>query len=469
MREYVFVNLKTKNYKKRINSVANNKINAVEEVSSNVRQKELLAVQQNAQMEEARWKKALEMKDPARLYSCFWLVIEILNHVGLDESEGAVMAQAQLMDVEHSMQQNMIKISKALSDIQGNEQGYNVYQAANGVLSPDTFLGLKTAYYNMSLDSSGNIQEQGSNFEQDVNSLETAIKQLYYSDSSDTSAPTVGDLSKIANPYVWQNGQDFDLTSFWSNLEAKFTAAGFNNPHQTGFSMVSSNPSAKASLIQQYMYYKAQSTVYSTNSDTVNAAHGDISKLVSFDPPIAGQLPSETDNNDAIIGQVLQALNLFDTTVNVQTTASGMNSLNPNGDNLLKLILEGQNSIYSQQSSGTAQAGVYAEMNMEAYRSFWSKTSAAKSAANIDPSLLGDYTNNWTQISGGGVGGADVLTGWYTQTNSVQSSIGSDTTTNSSTMQAMTANEGDEVSVGQNAIKALNQYVEALSQSQISA
>lgn len=450
----------------------NNHIDPVEGVSAVSKQKELIALQKQTQAEENAWKKALDTKDPARIYSCFWLVIQILNHVGLDVTDGAVIAQAQLMDVEHKMQQCMIKISKALSDIQGNEAGYHVYQA-NGTLAPDTFLGLKSSYYNMSLTGNptqaGSVTETGKGLEDDVNSLISSLKQLYYSDASDASAPTVGDLSKIVNPYVWQNGKDFDLTGLWQHLEASYNSAGFNNPYGTSFKMVSSNSSDKASLMQQYMYYKAQSTVYTTNSDTVNATGGDITKLLSFDPPKPND-PSQNMSCDAMISQVLQTLNMFNTSNQVETSATGYTSfgLQPTNEPLLKLILLGLNNIY-HGDAGNEYAGVYAEFNMAAYNSYWSKPGADKSAQTLDPSLLGPGLP-WSQVvPGAGTSGADVLTNWYTQTNSVQSSIGSDTSTNSSTMQAQTANEGDEVSVGQNAIKSLNQYVNALCQNQNSA
>jgi hypothetical protein len=460
----------------------NNHVDPIEGVSAASKQQELITLQKSAQSEENAWKKALETKNPVHKFSCFWLVIQMINHVGLDVSDGAVIAQAQLMDVEHKMQQCMIKISKAISNIQGHEQGYHFYQDGAGKYAPDMFLGLvnpssaSSGYYNMSMGAGANSPSQISefvapDFKKDTNDLITAIKQLYYSDASDASAPSVGDLSKIVNPFVWQNGKDFDLKGLWSSLEGKFNAAGLNNPYQTSFKMISSDPSSKASLLQQYMYYKAQSTIYTTNSDTVNGAQGDITKLVCFDPPSSD--PTQSSHTDEMITQILQALNIFTGSCSLNTSLTGVTTnqylLQPVTEPLLKLILLGINKIYTV-ADGTTYAGVYAELNMEAYNSYWAKPSADKSAQDIDSGNLGTPTSgSWTKVDGTGSSSSEVLGYWYGQTNSVQTSIGSDTSSNSSTMQAMTANEGSEVTVGQNSIKALNQYVNAVCQNQNSA
>jgi hypothetical protein len=449
--------------------VANNNnnyhIEPVEGVSAASNQNALIALQKQSQAEENQWKKALETKNPARVYSCFWLVIQILNHVGLNVTDGAIIAQSQLMDVEHKMQQCMIKISKGLSDIQGNEAGYKFYNSGQGYLFADSKLGLKTNYYNMPEKGLWGVQssDQASDaYAKDVSSIEDSIKQLYFADNTDASAPSIGDLSKIVNPYVWQNGKDFDMTGFWSQLESKYS--GLNNPYGTSFKMVSSNSSDKASLLQQYMYYKAQSTIYTTSSDTVNAAGGDISKLVSFDPP-AEDITKNT-NIDPMLSQVLSTLNLFKVKPTTQTTAAGSCPLLDAQKDLLELMLEGKNTISRADAQHDAP-GVYAALNYAAYNSYWSKAGADKSAQDLTLDQLGGNPF-WgaTQVDGVGQGAGDVLGNWSTQTNSVQSSIGNDTSTNSSTMQAQTANEGDEVSVGQNAIKALNQYVNSICQNQ---
>lgn len=447
----------------------NNHVDPVEGVSAVSNQDKLLAAQQDAAAEEARWKKACSTKDAAHVYSCFLLVIEILNHIGLDRMDGAVIAQSQLMDVEHKIQQCVIKISKAISDIQSNEAGYHVYQSQRtGYLSADTYLGLKTNFYNMPVAG-----EVGPSYSKDVGDIENAIGQLYFSVNADPSTPTVGDLSKIVNPNVWQNGKDFDMTGFWSELEGKYKAANLNNPYGTSYKMVSSEPSDKASLLQQYMFYKAQSVVYNSSSNVVDGAQGQIKNLVNFDPASTEEV---TSNSDPLISQTIGVLNLFKTRPSVQTNAPASSILlNSPQEDLLQLMLEGKNTIYGLGSCKEAP-GVFATLNYEAYNSYWSKAGADKSAQDLSNQELGNSEFwGWTKIqdSSGhdyvGTGASDVLGSWYTQTNSVQSSIGSDTSTNSTTMQAMTANEGSEVNVGQNAIKALNQYVSALTQNQRSA
>lgn len=420
----------------------------------------LTALHQDAVSQEANWEKALQNKNAVHTYSCYFMVIELINHIGLDKLDGAIIAESQLMDVQHQMQQAFVDIGKFITMVQGQEAGYHSFAqlkwndgppAPEKGLAADSYLGLNAGFYGMDCWNASK-EFVSSDYQTALGKFKAAIEKVFYC-NTDSNAPTVQDLSSITNPNVYQHGQDFDLSGFWKQLSSLYGAAGFN---KDGFNMVSGVSSDHTSLLQQYMYYKAQVAVYTGSTQDVDAAGGDITKLVDFSPV--------GDNVDPFINQMLQTLNQFNIQVSVSNTAGSpyLNGSFTTSGNILDLILTNRDNMSGRGPDW--HVGLYGAFNFMAYNSYWSKPNAAE---GISPNPTAPFPGY--QCDGTGVGGGDTLSTMSTNINSTQATIGNNTGTNSTVMQELSANEGEIVNVGQNAIQSLNQATAALMMNQISS
>jgi len=410
-------------------------VDAVDQVNS-VDQNALGQLHDAAIKAEQNWVKAIDSNNPCKTYSCYYLIIEMINKVGLDKTDGSVMAESQLMNVESEIEKCVANIGKFISELQSKEAGYNAF-GSNGVLFPDTFLGLQSSYYNV---SASGVENPSDDFTKSLKSFVSSIGKLFFS-NQDTSAPLVSQLSKIENPNVMQNGQDFDLTNFWTNLSSQYKAYSIGDAQ-----LFSANGNDHMSLMQQYVYYKAQAAVYNGSTSSVNEAQGDISKLVTFDLSGAG--------SDPFVSQMLGLYTDFNTNVSVATTAQGLPIYSTTSPNILALALADQRNNFGNQ------VGLYGAFSYEAYNSYWSQPNAVDGISQA-PANAGPV------VSGSGTSQGDSLTAIYSGINTDQASIGQTSSTDSTNMQGSIANEGSIVNVGQNSIQSLNQAVAQLCQNQL--
>jgi hypothetical protein len=435
----------------------------------------------NDAVNQERWITVLKEKHAATTYSCYMLVIQVINHISLDKIDGQVIAESNTMNIETEMQQNMIKVSKMLSSIQGQTAGTLPYVSFNPqsiMLSPNSLLGLKESYYHV--DPQTGVEDAGSgkgSFQETVKEGVEAFRKLFYC-NTDSNAPTVGSLNTIKNPNVYQNGQDFNVSGYWSQLSAKYAPYSRTESGQQ-FNVVGSNPSDHASLIQQYMYAKMQAAVLGGNIDTVDSAQGDISKLINFDPKGSG---------DDFITQSMQVINAFN--VQEQASISGVGNpvsyINPVSGNILDLMLKEQytdydpsgvspgNDHWQQDPSQDQSGGLYNAFNNMAFNHFWAQANSGKASQHIpndaqapSGSLSGWYEADINSVRG--VSSDDNLSSSYTTVNGCVTSLGTVTSTEGTKMQELTSNEGNVVNIGQTSLKGLKDAVEAYSANQLSS
>jgi hypothetical protein len=428
-------------------------------------QQKLNAIQEDARAQESRWKDALEQQQAVHIYSCYMLMIQVINHLSLDKIDGQVIAESQMMNVEQQMQSKMVDISKFISQLEQESTSYTPYLCGNS-FSPDSFLGLKSDFYQIGQGISDYGQETpSSDYQTSMDNFTSAFKTLFYC-NTDENAPTVGSLSKIINPNVFQGGQDFDLTGMWTNLSAQYSSydktytadmSGHTYSNPVTYKVVSADPNDKASLIQQYMFYKAQLTVDGSSIQVVDDAHGDITKLIDL---------GTDDGGDAFIQQAMQIITMLNTSEDVRRAVpEGVDNppsawASTQSDNIVDLILQGQRFNYN--SEGTLKVGLYGAFSYKGFNYFWSK--ASSSSSQQDPSEIPFPS---VPVKANGVGGNDSLTSETTSVNNVITSLGTVTSAESTKMQELTSNEGENVNIAQNAIKSLNTSVDTLSQNQV--
>ncbi len=425
--------------------------------------KDLYALHQDAVKQEESWEKLMHTKDAVRMFSCFLMVIEIVNHIGLDKVDSAVIGESDLMDIEHQMQECMTDITKFINELQSKVKGFNLFTTGTR-FAPDTFLGLESNYYNIDQTGHENISSSPdgtspNDFQQSLQKFEAAFKKLFFANGdSDTSSPKLKDLSTIQNPNVFQKGKDFDLTGYWSDMKSAYDKVNFNKG-PNGL-MVTNNAEDRPSLIQRWMYYKALTTVNGSSAETVDNANGDIGKLVDF-APNGTKASSFLLNFFTFFGQM-------DITVAAgQVNRDGYSGSVVNTTtekSLVQLIIDGNEGIYSDANG--LEPGLFAAFNYEAYNSFWSKTNAIKSVSSDVPPNAGTEV---AVADGDHSHTSDDLPTFLSSANMVQTAIGTETSSASTDMQQMTANEGDFVDVGQGMIKSLNQYGATMSANQLSA
>lgn len=444
-------------------------------------QQAINAIQGDATSEESRWQKALESKQAVHTYSCYMLMVQMINHLSLDKLDTEVIAESQMMDIEHKMQSNLIDISQFISKLQGEATSYAPYSYSSGgptggpEWSQDSFLGLKEDFYVIGeAPYDWGVEKVSTDYQTSLDKFLTAFKNLFYC-NTDTTAPTVGSMSFIANPNVFQQGQGFDLTSLWSNLEQQYSTyarsyssdpSGKPYGQTHNFKVVSSNPSDHASLIQQYMFYKAQLIVDRGSVDAVNNAHGDISKLIDLGTDSSG---------DAFLAQAMQIISMFNTSDSVSRTIQLQPWVNTQSANILDLILQNQYNIYigtlppqsSNNGEETAnspgvQGGLYVAFSYMAFNYFWTKATSS-----TEEETISEPPEHASPVTAPGNAGSDLLTGAYSGINSVVTGLGTITGDESTVMQELTSNEAETLNIGQGTIKNLNTAIQTFDTNQI--
>lgn len=432
-------------------------------------QQQISDIQSNAIATDSRWQTALNTNQAVHTYSCYILMIQMLNNLSLDKIDTSVIAESQMMNVEQEIQSKLVDISQFISKIESEATSYAPYvltSASPQMWSPDAFLGLTDDFYEIA--EGGTSQTFGqesvsSDYQASMNSFVSAFKSLFYC-NTDMSAPTVASLSTIVNPNVEQGGQNFDLTGLWTNLQSQY--AQYSRTYSTDesgnaystpkvFNVVSANGSDHASLIQQYMFYKAQLAVDNGNVDAVDGANGDITKLID--------LGLDT-NGDELIQNLMQGITMFDVSETVARTAKNTPFVSTTSTKVLDLILQEQ---YNNYSSNGLQPGLYGVGSYMAFNYFWTQASSSTVEENIDHPPSG---SGWKVVTDApGVGVSNDLAGDYTGIGGMITNVGSVTGLESTVMQELIANEGESVNIGQSAVQSLDTLIENLSQNQLSS
>jgi hypothetical protein len=201
------------------------------------------------------WMGVVQQQHSVQAYSFYMIVIQMVNHLSLDKIDGQIEAEADMMQVEHDMQESLTTISKYISTVQ-NQSGDTTDLA---------------------------------------NEATAAFKKLFYC-NTDQTAPTVESVSSVANPNIFQQGQDFNLGSLWSKLNSEYSEYNRSVGGQS-LQVIGTNPTDHVSLIQRYIAAKAKLSVYTEGTTKVDAAAGDITQLL-------GDLGPK--GNESFITQLMQ-------------------------------------------------------------------------------------------------------------------------------------------------------------------
>lgn len=363
--------------------------------------------------------------------SNYILLVMKYTNIAMEHQAKIVQLRGELASVVSKIQGDLSTISEFVSKLQSEaHSGQGIYEKDYGdIVSPDSVSGLSPDFYNMYETFSGDQSSFGSDAMDGVSSqyqtlmagFLSAVKDLYCASSSG-SGPTVGDLSTITNP---TGGKDFDMMSYYKDIQDSY--GDFSDQ---GCQVVSTNSGDHASLMQQFMYYKAQLAVNTGTTSDVIDANGNIGKLVNFK---FGDIDYDSD-----LGPMMQTLNSFNTVVTVNR-GNCPSYLIPQTDSLLSMMMKGEfyNTVDGKTSGWSfssgmchVKPGLYAAFSFAAFNYIWTKNpnmSLADGTGN-DPG-----NNWWTNDLGGGIPTADTLSGMYMTTNTAQTNVsasGNQTNTN---------------------------------------
>ncbi len=235
-------------------------------------------------------------------------------------------------------------------------------------------------------------KEHGSDLKQFMNE----IKSIFFA-GGDKSNPTLGDLMKEFG------GSSSDLMNYFKKI-----AGEFNNPKDPSQNIITTNPNQHVSMIQLLVFLKLQLAV-DQKQMTGAKMPSDLTKL--YDPNGSG-------SGDGMIKSLMTFFNQLGTDV---TAKNSKNSLDDG--NILQALKSGDMDHLR---------GLF---NCMAYNYYWSQ----------NPNGSGDYP---------GEGGHDVLSLFYSDSQSSASLISSNTSENSTSMQEYTSEVSQYQNIGQNMIKA---------------
>lgn len=406
--------------------------------------------------------------DPFLYNTNYILLVMKYTNIAMEHQANLVAMQGQLENVVTQIQGCLSTISEFFSTMQAQAASGGAWWThelfGGDQYAPNANNGLNYNFYHMdegqNIGSDSQTGDVSKSYQQSMSSFVNAFKELFDS-SSEGSGPTVGSLSTIANPF---GGVCFNMQTYYTQL-----ASGTFNPLNLGGLMpVSTDPGAHASLLQQYMYYQAQLTVNTDSGSTVNAAAGDISNLVNFDPD------SENGGCDPNVSALWQILSDLNTTVTVGRDSSAIGSSvfinntagTGSSDGILGLIAAGD---YNNMSTGKApdgqdiyDPGLYAAFSYMSFNYIWTKnpTMAVTQQASNDPNSPTFGGSIWafnSSTSGdtnadGSTSNGDVLSDLYSNTSSSQTSLSSSGSQGNSTFQEQVNGVQQEQNVAQNMI-----------------
>lgn len=415
--------------------------------------------------DNSNWINALNSNDACKTYSCYMLFIDVVNHLQLDGLQNQMIVESQLMDVQHQMQQSLVTIGNFITQLEGNAQSGGSWEGLTqyGLSSdPNMFNGLQQTFYKLGISPSDYGQEQvSSDYQKGVEGFVKAFKQLFYA-NTDTTAPLFEAVQKIQNPKVYPTGKDFDLTSFWGNVNQTFSS--FN---QCGYNVFATQPGEHISLIQQYCYLKAEAAVYTGSKESVNGADGDITKLVNFN--------YNDEDCDSFLQSVMQVVVNFSNSATVSRGESSTDYFTTKTSSPLYLILNEQYNAFpqsqgpnpnTQTTQSGDQVGLYGYFSYETFNYFWQKNPDATTSPNTPTPTNGVF---WEAVTKPGLLEGDHLSQDELSINGLQTNLGSDIGAGSVSVQSITSNEGQDVSIVQSGLDGKKDSDSTVMQNQLSS
>ncbi|MCH9631173.1 MAG: hypothetical protein S4CHLAM37_11920 [Chlamydiia bacterium] len=423
---------------------------------------------------QPRWMESMTAKHAVKKYSCYMICLNAVVHMSLNPMQGEMQASADLMNVQHQIQQNLLTMSGFLSYIKSNATADGAAKDTfSGIFNPNVMNGLKHTEY--MIDNKNAKKESGTTdysetasptFQKKLTAFITAFKHTFYSDT-DPKAPTFDQLSHIDNPHVLPTGKSFDLSTYWGKLNKNFHA--FN---QCGYQVMATQKGHTASLIQQYCYLKAKVATYTDSKSHVNGADGKIQNLVDF------QI-NDNKKCDPLIKSMMQIVTAFESPESVSRSVSATTPFATTTQTGLYLMLEGKKKAFAesqgpkpttQTTESGKQAGLYGYFSDMAFNYFWTKNPNATKDMPKDlpnPDVVNPFgIHEWTAANSVGVADSDHLSSVGLSINSNQTNMGQAVGQGSITIQSVTTNEGQDVNIVQTGLKGKKEADSTMLQNQ---
>jgi hypothetical protein len=367
-------------------------------------------------------------------------VLQVMKYtnIAMEHQADIVSLRGEEAELGTKIASDLATISQFISTIQSKaHSGGELDAKFAGVwyASPETFSGLSQDFYNINQtdlwhfgsDSVGGVS---ASYQSMMTGFISAVKDLYFCSSTGVG-PTVKDLSTITNP---AGGQDFDMSKYFQQIQSSYSQ--YSNTGTPGLQVVSTNPSMHPSLLQQYMYAKAQLTVKTASADTLAGAGGDISKLVNF--------MNGSDGFDSDLQPFMQVLDSLNVQVSVKDNKSGTPVdlwIKGETNNVLSMILNGQ--LYNryngsdpmamplvQPEAGEVTPGLFCAFAYMAFNYIWTKNpnldvddqSASNNGTCCNSGIMG-ASEGWNYNNYTGVPQGDPLSALYANISSCQSNF----------------------------------------------
>lgn len=404
------------------------------------------------------WEKALDSPHAVQRFSCYMIFVDAVNHLSLDKLQSEMTCEANLMNTEHDIQEELVNMSQLFSYLKGHASsdgaafGQNtVFPSIGGLphdgeYNPNAFNGL--GRFDSSANSGYGFGNSSSDFDKEyvgkdyaevVQKFESSFRRLFYADQS-TDTLTFDQASKIDNPNMFPTGKAFDLKSYWSTLNGQYSKFNLD-----GHNVFATQPGQHVSLIQQYCYYKAQEATFVDSKAHVNSANGDITKLVNFN--------IEDTNCDPLIKSLMGIVTDFNKSIEVTRGGSYKPQFATTTETGTDLILN--NELYTH-TGGSASAsgkemGLYGYFSYAAFNYFWLKNPTATKSfpEGLNPVINGAPWNKWVAANEAGTSLSDSVTSWDTDVSGNEKNVGQSVGEGSVSIQSVTTNEGQDVNIVQ--------------------
>lgn len=400
------------------------------------------------------------------------VVLEVMQNMGLGPIQDIMNTEAKMMDVTAKIQTDLTTIQQYLSKVEnmaksggayGSEfKGKNFGPGQDGSYSygPNGFNGLDSKEFHENLNPNGDLNNQyvSADFQQATAQFIAAMKDLYMCQPCTAGDPdSAANFSKFSinktdgkgNPIT----EKVDISGNFDTLNNHWFAS-------SGVKTFSTSSTAKASLVQKYMFYKTKlAAEQHTGPLPINTQTGtaDISKLgVNFDP--------NSDNFDGMGKSLFGLVSSFNTHEDVKRSADGTwrgeGRFRTESNNFLSYIFKNPYEIdNSDPHLNSTFVNIYGAVSFAAFNYYWSKNPNASVSVNDNTMPKPDPYNgqgyDWQKNKG--VANGDDLSTWYSSAQSSSSIVSSTSSESSTDMQEMTSEVSQFQNIGQNIIKSSSQ------------
>ncbi len=419
------------------------------------------------------------------------LVLEVMQGMGLQPIEDTMQTEAKLMDVTAEMQSDLTTIQEYLTRIENLSHSGGSYRIGNTEWKPGDFpsgqngwsgpnsangLAWDEFHENPNVNTSESDDYCAADLKNATDGFIAAMKDLFEAQPCQEGDPMAGNqflefsVNKIDKKTGLVVNQKVDLGGEYNKLNSD--PKGWGVLGSNGGSVFTTSDSHRATLIQQYTFYKYKLAAEQYNGliPGTNPEWPDITQL-GFD------MDPESTSFNGVGKSLYGVLNSFNTTVETHRQNDGSmpdnGKLSNKSGNFLDYIFRSDPyAFYASGSSywaGRTNVNIVGAFSYAAFNYFWTKNpNASTSSGDMDPTHAPTPYNDSEAKHGhddynvddkdkGVVSDGDKLSNWYSTSQSSSSILSSSSSEASTTMQQYSSEVSQYQNIGQNIIKSASE------------